>query len=157
MGKNIFFCPETATGQSLKQAQCALIYEHALEKFYGIKLNTNTDIVYPVTDETTGMKRFYKLRYDRRFIDLHLNGKLPDIQDCAVCMNTFRILDLEKQLKTMPPSLFSAEGFGVWIAEDVTTQESLDAIKKVLLRQESCDTSIIDELKTHIHALGRTE
>ncbi len=148
-----FLLPENSTGESLKQAQCALIYEHALEKFYGIKLNTNTDIVYPVTDAETGMQRFYKLRYDRRFIELHVQGKLPDLKNCAVCMNTFRILDIEKQLETMPPSLFSAEGFGVWTAEDVTTQESVDAIKKVLLRQESCDTSIIDELKAHVRAL----
>ncbi|MGZ8516976.1 MAG: hypothetical protein ACXWWD_06480 [Chitinophagaceae bacterium] len=148
-----FLLPENATAESLKQAQCALIYEHVMEKFYGVKLNTNTDIVYPVTDIATGMKRYYKLRYDRRFIDLHLKGKLPDLHDCAVCLNTFRILDLEKQLHTMPPELFTAEGFGVWIAEDVTTQESLDAIKKVLLRQESCDPSIINELKTQIQAL----
>jgi hypothetical protein len=148
-----FLLPENATSESLKQAQCALIYEHVMEKFYGVKLNTNTDIVYPVTDIVTGMKRYYKLRYDRRFIDLHLKGKLPDIHDCAVCLNTFRILDLEKQLQTMPPELFAAEGFGVWIAEDVTTQESLDGIKKVLLRQESCDPGIINELKTQIQAL----
>lgn len=148
-----FLLPENATADYLKQAQCALIYAHAMEKFYGVQLNVNTDLVYPVTDSRTGMKRYYKLRYDRRFIDIHLKDKLPDIHDCAVCLNTFRILDLEKQLQTMPISLFKAEGFGVWVAEDVTTHESLDAIKKVLLRQESCDTNIINELKSHIQAL----
>jgi hypothetical protein len=30
----------------------------------------------------------------------------------------------------MPLDLFAAEGFGVWIAEDVTAHESLEAIKK---------------------------
>jgi hypothetical protein len=145
-----FLLPEDATNELLMQAQCSLIYGHAMEKFYGVQLNAGTDLVYTITDPGTGMKRYYKLRYDRRFIDLHAKGKLPDIHDCAVCLNTFRILDLEKQLKTMPPSLFSAEGFGVWIAEDVTTQESLEAIKKVLLRQESCE---VNELKAHIHAL----
>ena len=148
-----FLLPENASGEYLKQAQCALIYGHAMEKFYGVKLNASTDLVYQVTDKETGMKRYYKLRYDNRFIDIHLKDKLPDIHDCAVCLNTFRILDLEKQLKTMPPSLFYAEGFGVWIAEDVTTHETLDAIKKVLLRQESCDTSVINELKSHVQAL----
>lgn len=152
-GEEHFILPENAPGEYLKQIHCSLIYEHALEKFYGVKLNANTDLVYPVIDAATGMKRYYKLRYDRRFIDLHLKGELPAIQDCAVCLNTFRILDLEHQLKTMPLELFSAEGFGVWIAEDVTVQESLDAIKKILLRQESCDTSIINELKANIHAL----
>ena len=148
-----FVLPENATVENLKQIHSSLIYEHALEKFYGVKLNANTDLVYPVVDKTTGMKRYYKLRYDRRFIDLHLKGELPAIQNCAVCLNTFRILDLEHQLRTMPLELFAAEGFGVWVAEDVTVQESLDAIKKILLRQESFDTSIINDLKESIHAL----
>ena len=152
-GEEHFILPENATTEYLKQVHCSLIYEHALEKFYGIKLNANTDLVYPVIDAATGMKRYYKLRYDRRFIDLKLKGELPAIQNCAVCLNTFRILDLEQQLKTMPLELFSAEGFGVWVAEDVTVQESLDAIKKILLRQEGCDTGIINELKAIIHAL----
>ena len=152
-GEEHFLLPAGAPAEYMKQVQCFLLYEHVLEKFYGIKLNGSSDLVYPVADEATGMKRYYKLRYDRRFIDIHLKGELPLIQDCAVCLNTFRIMDLEQQLQKMPLNLFATEGFAVWIAEDVTTQESLDAIKKILLRQESCDTGIINELKSHIHAL----
>jgi hypothetical protein len=152
-GEEHFLLPENITEEELKEAHCSLIYEHVLEKFYGVKLNSNTNLVYPVTDAATGMKRYYKLRYDRRFIELHLRGELPAIKDCAVCLNTFRILDLEQQLKKMPLELFGAEGFGFWVAEDVTTEESLDAIKKILLRQETCDTNIINELKASIHAL----
>jgi hypothetical protein len=148
-----FLLPDNAPVDFLTQAQCALLYDHVMEKFYGIRLNSNTDIVYPVTDPETGMKRYYKLRYDRRFIELKAKGDLPDIQNCAVCMNTFRILDQEKQLRTMPPSLFSVEGFGIWIAEDVTAHESLESMKKVLLRQENCDTGVIGELKSHIQQL----
>lgn len=149
-----FLLPADATDQYIKHAQCTLIYEHILDKFYGVKLNNdNMDLVYPVTDTITGIKRYYKLRYDRRFIDIHLKGTLPQIQDCAVCLNTFRILDLEQQLQKMPLDLFAVEGFAVWVAEDVTTQESLEAIKRVLLRQETCDTSIIHELKANIQAL----
>ncbi|MGK2861384.1 MAG: hypothetical protein ACSLE0_05590 [Chitinophagaceae bacterium] len=148
-----FILPENVSEKRLKQIHSALIYEHALEKFYGIKLNANTNLVYTITDAGTGMKQYYKLRYDRRFIDLQLKGALPPIQNCAVCLNTFRILDLDQQLKTMPLELFSAEGFGVWVAEDVTLQESLESVKKILLRQETCDTSIISEIKENIHAL----
>ena len=152
-GEDHFLLPADASAEYMKQVQCLLIYEHALEKFYGIKLNGTSDFVYPVVDTDTGMRRYYKLRYDRRFIDIHLKGKLPIIQDCAVCLNTFRIMDLEQQLKKMPLDLFAAEGFAVWIAEDVTTQESLDAIKKILLRKEDCDTGIINDLKKSVHAL----
>ena len=148
-----FVLPENATMEDLREIHSSLIYDHVLEKFYGVKLSANTDMVYPVIDKATGMKRYYKLRYDRRFIDLHLKGELPPIQNCAVCLNTFRILDLDQQLKKMPLDLFAAEGFGVWVAEDVTVEESLEAIKRILLRAESCDTGIINELKAIIHAL----
>jgi hypothetical protein len=149
-----FLLPDHATEAYLKQTQSAMIYEHVLDKFYGIKLNDKPELVFPVVNSTTGMKRYYRFRYDRRFIDIHLKGDLPAIQNCAVCLNTFRILDLEKQLKTMPLELFEAEGFGVWIAEDVTTHESLEAIKRILLRRENCDNNIINELKDGIHALA---
>jgi len=148
-----FLFPADASAEYMKQVQCYLIYEHVLEKFYGIKLNGSSDLICPVTDTVTGMRRYYKLRYDRRFIDIHLKGKLPIIQDCSVCLNTFRIMDLEQQLEKMPLDLFTAEGFAVWVAEDVTSQESLDDIKKILLRKESCDTGIINDLKKSVHAL----
>ena len=144
--------PDGIPTDQLKAIQCAAIYDHALEKFYGMHLNEDRQLIYPVCDLETKMIRYYRIRYDRRFIDLHLKGELPPIQDCGVCMNTFRILDLEKQLVKMPLDLFQAEGFGVWVAEDVTTTESLEIIKKILLR-ETCGTDVIDELKTAVKAL----
>jgi hypothetical protein len=151
--ENKFLITNAETCEELKKLQCSLFYEHVLEKFYNIRLNENTQLVVPVTDEVTGMKRYFKLRYDRRFVDIRLKGALPDIHNCAVCLNTFRIMDLDQQLKNMPPDIFSAEGFGVWIAEDVTTSESIEAIKKILLRHDNCDTSIIDEVKKNVHSL----
>ena len=148
-----FILPNDMPVEYIKHAQCALVYEHVLEKFYGIKLNENTDLVFPVVNTATGMKRYYKLRYDKRFIDIQLKGKLPLIHDCGVCLNSFRILDLDRQLERMPLDLFDIEGFGVWIAEDVTTHESLDSIKKVLLRHETCETGVVHELKKHIQSL----
>jgi hypothetical protein len=148
-----FLLAESETTDALKKLQCMLIYEHVLEKFYNIRLNENTQIVVPVTDAATGMKRYFKLRYDRRFIDIRAKGELPNLRDCAVCMNSFRILDLDVQKRSMPISNFVAEGFGVWVAEDVTTHESIEAIKKILLRHETCDTGIISEVKRNVHAL----
>jgi GAF domain-containing protein len=148
-----FLLLQKSAAEQLKQVQCSLIYEHVLDKFYGIKLNDKPELVFPVLNAKTGMMQYYKFSYDRRFIDIQLKGQLPQIQDCAVCLNTFRIMDLEMQLQKMPLDLFSVEGFGVWIAEDVTSKESLDAMKKVLLRQEDCDTGIIQELKANINAL----
>ena len=152
-GEDHFLLPANATSDYIRNALCNLIYDHIVEKFYGIKLNNNHDLVYPVVNKATGMTRYYKLRYDRRFIDIHLLGELPLIKDCAVCLNTFRIMDMDMQLKKMPLDLFAAEGFGVWIAEDFTIQESLDAIKKILLQHHDCNLSVIQSLKNSIHSL----
>ena len=145
--------PDGVPTEELRAIQCASIYDHVLQKFYGLKLNEHRELLYPITDPDTGMLRYYKIRYDTRFIDLKLKGQLPPLTDCAVCMNTFRILDLDKQLKTMPLELFEVEGFAVWIAEDVTTTESVEVIKKILLREDECDTNVIDDLKKSIKAL----
>jgi len=145
--------PADIAEEELKQIHCNMIYDHVLEKFYGVKLNNAAEMIFPVCDAETGLKRYYKMRYDRRFIDIKLKGELPPIKDCGVCLNTFRILDLERQLEKMPLSLFSAEGFAVWVAEDVTTNESLEIIKKILLRHDDCDTTIIKELKPAIQVL----
>ena len=144
--------PDGIPAQELKEIQCAAIYDHVLQKFYGMHLNEDRQLIYPVIDQQSGMMRYYRIKYDRRFIELHLKGTLPPIQDCGVCMNTFRILDLEKQLATMPLQLFEAEGFAVWVAEDVTTTESLDIIKRILLK-ENCGTNIIADLKKAVKAL----
>jgi hypothetical protein len=137
----------------LKKIECAMIYDHVLEKFYGMKLNESPELIYPVIDAKTGMLRYYRIRYDRRFINMHAKGKLPPIQDCGVCMNTFRILDLEKQLATMPLDLFEVEGFAVWVAEDITTSESLETIKKILLCEGAYETAIINDLKKAVKTL----
>lgn len=145
--------PANLTADQLKTIQCSMIYDHVLETYYGVKLNDTPELIYPVIDEQTGLKRFYRIRYDRRFIEVKLKGELPPLEDCAVCLNTFRILDLEQQLKKMPLDLFSVEGFAVWVAEDVTSSESLENIKKTLIRQNECDTEIVTELKEAVHAL----
>jgi hypothetical protein len=145
--------PEGMTAEQLKNVQCSMIYDHILEKFYCIKLNEAPELLYPIKDEKTGLRRFYRICYDRRFIDIKPKGPLPPLENCAVCLNTFRILDLEKQLETMPLELFEVEGFAVWVAEDVTATESIENIKKILIRQDDCDTEIIHELKECIHTL----
>jgi hypothetical protein len=152
-GEKRLLLPEGMSADQLRAIQATMIYDQVLEKFYSIKLNDSPELIYPVTDAETGLKRYYRIGYDRRFIDIRLKGKLPQIQDCGVCMNTFRILDLEKQLATMPLDLFEANGFAVWTAQDVTVTESLDAIKKILLRQDVCDRDSIKDLKDAIHAL----
>ena len=144
--------PDGIPTDELKAIQCAAIYDHVLEKFYGMHLNEDRHLIYPVSDPVTGMMRYYKIRLDRRFIDLELKGKLPPIQDCGVCMNTFRILDLEKQLAVMPLHLFEVSGFALWVAEDVTITESLEITKRILLR-ETCGINTMNELKIAVKAL----
>ena len=151
--QELLLLPDSLPVEALRAMQASMIYDQALEKFYNIKLNGNPELIYSVPDPETGMKRYYKMRYDRRFIDIHAKGDLPSISDCPVCLNTFRILDLDRQLETMPLDLFEVEGFSIWVAEDVTISESLETIKRTLLRQDECDTGVINELKGAVQIL----
>jgi hypothetical protein len=156
-GEHHLLLPDGMPTDELKAIQCSMIYDHVLEKFYGMKLNESPELIYPVIDAASGMLRYYNIKYDRRFVDLRLKGDLPNIKDCAVCMNTFRILDLEKQLAKMPLELFEAEGFAVWVAEDVTQTESVERIKKILLCEKDFDTTGIEDLKKAVKVLVGTK
>ena len=145
--------PDGIPSEELKAVLCGMIYDQVLEKFYGVKLNEHPELVYPVCDPQTGMMRYYKIRYDRRFIDLHAKDELPPLKECSVCMNTFRILNLEKQLETMPLHLFEAEGFAVWVAEDITNTEAIESIRKILLRQKDCDATAIEAIRKAVKTL----
>ncbi|CAN5352391.1 hypothetical protein BH23BAC1_BH23BAC1_08880 [soil metagenome] len=151
--ENQLLLPLDTPLEKLKDIQCSMIYDLVLEKFYGIRLNNKSDLIYPILDTTTGLKKFYRIRFDSRFIKISLKGTLPPLQDCAVCLNSFRILDLDKQLEKMPLDLFKLEGFAVWLAEDVTATESIDDIKKILLHHDASDTELIKELKRALYTL----
>src|SRR6478672_2187564 len=53
----------------------------------------------------------------------------------------------------MPLHLFRAEGFAVWVAEDVTLTESLETIKKILLHGNVFDVGAISGLKRSVKTL----
>lgn len=149
----LLILPKHSPQSELRRIYCTSIYELILEKFYHIKLADIPAVIYPLVDKETGLKRFFRLRYDRRFVDIRLKGELPGLQDCAVCLNTFRILDLEKQLETMPLENFELEGFGVWVADDVTVKQSVESIRRLLIRQGDCDGGFMQDLKHAIHGL----
>ena len=40
--------PEEISEDQLKSVQCSMIYDHVLEKYYGIQLNESPELVYPI-------------------------------------------------------------------------------------------------------------
>ncbi|UKJ05804.1 GAF domain-containing protein [Solitalea lacus] len=131
----------------------AAIYESAFRKYYGIHLNNSAGLICSFTDPSTDLIRYYRLCEDRRFVDVQLNGDLPKLEHCGICLNTFRILDIEKLMKQMPLEMLSLEGFSILTAEDVTTDESVEEIKKILLSHDSYETTYLEDLKQAVRTL----
>ncbi len=59
-GERHLLLPDGMPTEELKAIQCSMVYDHVLEKFYGMKLNENPELIYPVTDAATGMMRYFK-------------------------------------------------------------------------------------------------
>lgn len=111
------------------------LYMFILEKFYHRTITDKVEFIYPIAHEETGVEKYYRITIDKRFIDIHFNGKtLPEIPKNSICTRTHRILDFDKISATFPFDLFHIDGFAVWNVTDVTEEISLDAIKTTILR-----------------------
>ena len=52
--------PDGVPIDELKAIQCNAIYNHVLQKFYGMKLNESRELVYPVTDPQYGHDQLFQ-------------------------------------------------------------------------------------------------
>ena len=111
------------------------VYLMILSKLYGLVVGEN-EMVYRTVDEETGLLRYYKLEFDDRFIDIKVDGELPEISFEAFQEQISRDFSEEIQLeiisKVLPLDRFHFEGFSVITLTDVTAEHSVDTLKEML-------------------------
>lgn len=116
------------------------VYLMILSKLYGFTVGEN-EMVYRTVDEETGLLRYYRLDFDDRFIDIKVDGELPEISIEAFQEQISRDFSEEIQLdiiaKVLPLEKFHFEGFSVITLTDVTAEHSVDTLKEMLLEHSS--------------------
>ncbi|MBC8421041.1 MAG: GAF domain-containing protein [Desulfobacterales bacterium] len=112
-------------------------YLFILESFYGIHHSFDPPLIQMVADGHTGLDRYFKIRFDFRFVEvLAVNGPkvLTDQERLRVLHH---LTEPEVLREILPPQDFELRGFTVLQAVDVTELEVLVALERDLIDQES--------------------
>ena len=141
------FAPEQAKAMGLRNL---FAYNEIMRTCYGISvLQGVTELLW--SRDEGGLRKYYQLLLDKTFMEIEVEGSLPD-----VCIKSWECMDedvrgLDSWLSRIDPGLFTFKGFAILEASDITAQESLARLKRLLagrssLISEECFTNIQTEL-----------
>ncbi len=96
-----------------------------LSHFYEININTHSDFTRSITDTKTNLTKVFKIHLDTRFVEVKINGELPDIDPSLILSRVLTEDSLEILQNILPPSMFSFSGFTIMNISDVTDENAL--------------------------------
>lgn len=118
---------------SLDKQRLRFAYGLILKKYFGFESPENSRVVYPVTDEKTGLTRYMEMRLDGRFIDVSPVKGMPALPTSLLDPATNRLFTMEELMKMVPLEQFIFEGLTVLRINDVTEQAVITEMKNFLL------------------------
>jgi hypothetical protein len=124
----------------MKRNKLMYSYAFILERCYGIHYNFGHDMVHTLEDGTTGMHRYFRQKNDNRFIRIHHNGPLPELEMVMFRPgydNSEKVLEMLQE--KLPLSSFRFEGIGITSVEEVTPEYALEQIKNMLVNHTSLE------------------
>lgn len=104
-----------------------------LEQCYGVKVNQKQSLDRKTFNYEKHTIHYYEICIDTRFIEVHLNGKLPEYQERWLEMLFLTPDRFAAEVKSFPFNAFWVEGFIIVQAEDITTKAALNHLKNAVL------------------------
>jgi hypothetical protein len=126
-----------ADEQTVEHVRILHAYAYILQQVYGIELGFEYPIILTVTDPETALDRHFRLNFDARFLEVKLNGTLPQLSEAARQRLMAHLADPQVLMELLPPACFTFCGFTVLTAMEVTDQEVLSLLKRDLIEKES--------------------
>ncbi|MFY0253565.1 GAF domain-containing protein [Chitinophaga sp. 30R24] len=132
-GKELLSIPSGISMDQVKKDKITWLYKLILDKVFHFPMTYQNDIIHTM-DLPDGGKRFVKVNIDPRFVDVKVNGELPELDYNLFCSKQITPENLQSML---PTSMFSLEGFVIWTVKDVTQSESLNSIKTLVMNMRA--------------------
>jgi GAF domain-containing protein len=129
-------------------------YQLILNKYYNLRPVNSEKIIYTYPDAVTGLTRYYQLKPDTRFTDIHSKGELPQLnteQLDSYLQNGEVTAYLEDML---PLANFYLEGFTLITLEDVTEDCAVELIKKALIAHSGNEDLLFEQVRNALKLLG---
>jgi hypothetical protein len=127
---------------------------YILQQLYGVETEVVPTAMLTVKDHTTGLDRFYKPTMDNRYLDVVVNGELPELSRKDIQQLLNEITNVDLWLKMLPPAKFSFHGVHISHLTEVTEEEALSRLKHRLISRDAVlDIERVRELAnlTRIH------
>jgi len=112
-----------------------MVYSLLLKRLYNIPSIFPYEMVHSLMDEETNLQKYYRVNIDTRFIDININGKLPDLNFEKLHLHADDNKTIDFLNEQLPLSLFRFEGFSVVTATEVTEQYAVEIIKDSILNR----------------------
>ena len=139
--------------ETMYKQRIEMVYSFMLERLYNIPSILKYELIHCFIDDETHLQKYYRLNIDPRFIDVKVNGGLPELnfETFQLHLNDNTSTEFLKQL--IPLSLFSFEGFSVITLTDVTEEYAIEIIKDSILNRTAHNDDfyydrVIQSLKT---------
>ncbi|MCF8031785.1 MAG: GAF domain-containing protein [Desulfarculaceae bacterium] len=115
-------------------------YLFILDQFYGMKQKLDYPLAMTVADRATGLARHFALSLDFRFVRVQTVGEPIELDD-EKREFVLHYLDQPERLKeVLPPERFRLAGFTTLKATEVTAFETISALSRDLIDQETVVT-----------------
>ncbi len=112
-------------------------YSFILQQLYGIENKFEYPMVFNLTDNETGLEKFYQLTFDLSFMKVVLTGEKPVLTDNCISELLESPANLKLWMEKLPPERFEIHGFTTITAIDVTHQQVLSQLKNDLLERDA--------------------
>ncbi|MGZ3880402.1 MAG: hypothetical protein ACXVBF_03655 [Flavisolibacter sp.] len=147
--------PDASIEEKLSSERIFRAYYLILNKYHGYHTHPATRSVYAVDDSITGLKKYFEVQVDARFVEVTTRDNTdPDIPANAICNRTNRMMDVAELWKRLPLDKFIFEGLVLIRICDVTSREVISEIKNTLLNTNAFyDTDVYETLQSYIQTL----
>ncbi|MEZ4698779.1 MAG: hypothetical protein R2834_00495 [Rhodothermales bacterium] len=137
-------------------AKIMTAYAYILKKVYGASTDMAFPVMVPVTDEATGLTRYFKLDFDTSFCTVVVKGQTPELDPATIERLLAQRDALDLWYAALPPDRFEFHGFALLSAVEVTEGQLLSELKHDLLQKDALATpERIDLVQQRIRSLLR--
>ena len=124
-----------------------------LNGVYGVNLAHKMPFFLTIPDREAGIDRYYRAFINGDFVNVKPNENTIPLteDDINLLIDNYTDIDLWKE--KMPPNSYDFEGFSMMTLFDVTVDESLSAMKNILLKQDALHKSeSLEALETYLRS-----
>lgn len=118
--------------------RCCLLI---LQKYYGIDKEIDFPLVRIIKDADTGLDRYFKIKPDFRFVDVHAVRPVKDLTEQEISTIIEHLMHPEIVLEILPLDNFELQGFCVVQAVEVTNTEVISSLERDLIARDSVISS----------------